>query len=568
MQDPIVDGEAITNVQLGGFARRAFLRGQGRGHELSRRRPVIGICTSWSELNPCNVGLRDLAEAVKRGVVAAGGQALEFPTISVGEQFTFPTSMILRNLMAMDVEEMIRRSPIDAVVLLAGCDKTVPAQLMGAASAGRPAIMVTAGPRPTGRFRSEPVVTDDFWTLAVERQTGAIDDEGWHELEGALCPGVGVCNVLGTATTMAMIAEALGMAPPGSALVNATDARRAEVAEHAGVRIVEMARQGVTPNTLMTASAFENALRLLVAIGGSTNAVIHLEAIAGRLGLRLGLDTLADVSATTPLLTSVKPSGPHHLDDLQDAGGTPAVLWELRSLLDLSAPTAAGPSWDEMLPTVPRREAPCLRPMDDPFLPAGGISVVRGNLAPDGAIIKRAAAREDLWTHEGPAMVYEGAADATRRSFDPSTDCADDAVLVVRGAGPLGGPGMPELGQIPIPVSLRRRGVTDMVCLTDARVSGTQKGATVLHAAPESQLGGALSVVEDGDMIRLDAREGTIDLLLDDAEIDARLGRRVGTDSVPARGYERLFHLHVQQAPDGCDFDFLRAHAPDGSTPT
>jgi dihydroxy-acid dehydratase len=519
---------------------------------------VIGICTSWSELNPCNGGLRTLAEDVKRAVAAAGGQAYEFPTISLAEQFVFPTSMILRNLMAMDVEEMIRRSPIDAVVLLAGCDKTVPAQIMGAASAGRPALMLTAGPRVTSRFRSKPLVTDDFWDLATHRQTGDISDAEWSDLEGSLCASVGVCNVLGTATTMAMMAEALGMALPGSALLGATDARRSALAEMVGERIVRMANDGPSPRDILTTGAFDNALRVLVATGGSTNAVIHLEAIAGRVGLRLGLERLADISRETPLITAVRPSGPHLLEDLDEAGGVPAVLKQLGGLIDADATTGFGDPWGAVLPGWTIRSSDCLRDVRKPFQAAGGIDVVRGNLAPRGAIIKRAAASESLWVHEGPALVYESAPDAMARQFDPRLTCDDNAVLVVRGAGPLGGPGMPELGLIPIPAALRARGITEIVCVTDARVSGTQKGATVLHATPESVLGGALAAVNNGDLIRLDARDGHLDLLIDDDELASRLAKVPTARPVPDRGYSRLYAEHVLQADEGCDFDFLR----------
>jgi dihydroxy-acid dehydratase len=556
--EQITDGDALANAGLGGFARRAFLRAQGRGAVLTRRRPVIGICSSWSELNPCNGSLRTLADDVKRGVAVAGGQAYEFPTISLNEQFVFPTTMILRNLMAMDVEEMIRRSPIDAVVLLAGCDKTVPAQLMGAASAGRPAIMLTAGPRITSRFRGVPLVTDDFWELAVARGAGEISDAEWQHLEGALCASVGVCNVLGTATTMAMMAEALGIAPPGSALLPAPDARRSAIAEEVGRLSVELARSGPTPAEVLTEKAFQNASRVLLATGGSTNAVIHLEALAGRVGLRLGLDQFAELGRTTPVVAAVRPNGPWLLEDFESAGGVPAVLRRLGRLINGDAPTVIGATIGEIAAACDDVLHNCMSTLESPFQAAGGIGVVRGNLAPRGAVIKRSAARRDLWQHTGPAVVYESAADAVNRAFSPDLTCSDDGVLVVRGAGPVGGPGMPELGQIPIPVSARRRGITEMVCVTDARVSGTQKGATVLHASPESTLGGALSVVADGDPIELDAIEGRIELLVEPDEIERRLARRVAVRTVPPRGYGRLYAEHVLQADEGCDFDFLR----------
>lgn len=552
-----IDGGLLAGSGIQSFARRAFLGASGRS--ISRtRQPVIGICTSWSELNPCNGNLRSLAESVKRGVQAAGGQAFEFPTISLAEQFISPTSMILRNLMAMDVEEMIRRSPIDAVVLLAGCDKTVPAQLMGAVSAGRPAIMLTSGPRNTGRFCGEPVVTDDFWSLAARRSIGEISDQDWNELEQALCPSVGVCNVLGTAVTMSAMAEALGFSLPGSSLIAATDARRSHLAEATGRRAVELATAGPPASDMITEASLDNALRLLTAIGGSTNAVIHLEALAGRVGLTLGVDRIVTVAATTPLLTAVRPSGPYLLEDLQSCGGFPAVLKQLGSVLEREALTATGETLGTILTAQSANTGDVLRPFDDPVEKAGGITAIRGNLAPRGAIIKRSAADDSLLSHEGPALVFDSLDDAKRAAADPGLKCPADSVLVVRNCGPIGGPGMPELGQIPIPATLRKRGVTDMVCVTDGRVSGTQKGTTALHAVPESVAGGILSVVRTGDPIRLSTRTGRLDLLVDDNEIHDRTAENVATVPAPSRGYSRLYHEHVLQADEGCDFDFLR----------
>jgi len=369
-----------------GWPHRAFLRAGGLSRREVRLRPIIGICSSWSELNPCNLGLRDLAESVRRGVTAAGGTALVFPTISLHEQMVSPTTMLLRNLMSMDVEEMIRCSPIDGVVLLAGCDKTVPAQLMGAASAGKAAIMLTAGPRAWSSFRGKPVVTDDGWTLVSEMLEGKITPEEWDQLEDVFCAGAGVCNILGTANTMAVMAEVLGMALPGSALVPALHARRSDLAERTGLRAVELARSGMTPEEVLTEAAFDNALRVLVAMGGSTNAVIHLEAIARRLGIALGLDRLAQISKQTPRVLGVRPSGPYTLEDFDEAGGVPALMAELSPLLEHETVMGDGQSLGELVSSCRRRPNPCLRSLDDPFESEGGIVVLRGSLAPRGSM--------------------------------------------------------------------------------------------------------------------------------------------------------------------------------------
>ncbi|MFD7057143.1 dihydroxy-acid dehydratase [Streptomyces mirabilis] len=553
------NGDAFNADDRDGFLHRAFMRGAGRGEESIRERPVIGICTSWSELNPCNSGLRRLAEAVKRGVIQAGGLPLEFPTISLAEPFIRPTTLYLRNLMAMDVEEMITASPIDAVVLLGGCDKTVPAQLMGAASAGKPAIALAAGPRATGRFEGKPLTIDDLWPLSDRHRNGELDDAKWSELEGCLIPGVGTCNVLGTAVTMALIAETLGMALPGSTLLPATSAARGAAAEATGRRAVALARSGQTPDDFITSTSLENAFRMLCAVGGSTNAVIHLEAIAGRLGHRLGLDTMAEWSRTTPVLADVRPSGPYLLEDLQDAGGLPAVLDRLGDLIRTDALSGTGESWSEFLVrTSSTRDTPhnpALRTADDPVFASGALALLRGSLAPDGAVIKVSAADPRLLSHRGRAVVFDGLADLNARIDDPDLDVDEDSVLVLRGVGPLGGPGMPEVGQLPIPKKLMSKGVTDMVRISDARMSGTATGAVVLHVAPESAAGGPLALVQDGDVIVLDATAGRLDLDVDPAELARRAPTPAPTP--PTRGFAALYHRHITQSPQGCDFDFL-----------
>lgn len=555
---PPVNGGHFAG-DMRGAIERAFLRAGGLSREAVRRRPIIGICSSWSELNPCNMGLRDLAESVKRGVTAAGGTAVVFPTISLAENFIVPTTMLLRNLMAMDVEEMIRCSPIDGVVLLSGCDKTVPAQLMGAASAGKPAVMLTAGPRGCGQFQGRPVVTSDVWTLGPDRIMGHIDDEEWDELEGVFAPTVGVCNVMGTASTMAIAAEVLGMALPGSAVVPAVESRRSDLAERTGVRAVELARTGTRPEEIMTQSAFDNALYVLAATGGSTNEFIHLEAIAGRLDVSLGLDRFAGIGEKTPQVLGVRPSGPFSLEDFDHAGGVPALLAVLEPLLDRDSVLGDGRTVAEVTAAVRSakpRPNPCLRSLEDPFEPESGLVVLRGSLAPRGAIFKRSAAPRALWTHRGPAVVFDHHS-AQDRAKDPELEATPDSVIVLRNAGPVGAPGMPEIDFVPIPAVLRKAGITELVCVTDGRMSGTEGGATALHVTPEAAIGGPIGLVRDGDEIVLDATTGRLDLLVEDRELARRATKARPGASVASRGYERLYLDHVLQADEGCDFDFL-----------
>jgi dihydroxy-acid dehydratase len=542
-----------------GTIERAFLRAGGLSKEEVRRRPIIGICSSWSELNPCNGALRDLAESVKAGVTAAGGTAVVFPTISLHENMIKPTTMLLRNLMAMDVEEMIRCSPIDGVVLLAGCDKTVPAQLMGAASAGKPAIMLTAGPRSCGYFQGRSIVTTDIWTLGPDRFAGRIDDQEWDEFEGVFAPTVGVCNVMGTATTMAIAAETLGMALPGSAVVPAVESRRRDLAERTGVRAVELARAGIRPDDVMTPEAFDNAIRVLSATGGSTNEFIHLTAIAGRLGVTLGLDRFADIGEQTPQVLGVRPSGPFSLEDFDHAGGVPALLAVLEPLLDRDCVLGDGRTVADVAAAVHSakpRPNPCLRSLDDPFLPKSGLVVLHGSLAPRGAIFKRSAAPRKFWTHRGPAVVFDYHT-AHERAADPGLHASPDSVIVLRNAGIVGAPGMPEIDFVPIPAVLRNAGITELVCVTDGRMSGTEGGPTALHVTPEAAVGGPIGLVRDGDEIVLDATTGRLDLLVDDQELARRAAETPPSASTPLRGYERLHAKHVLQADQGCDLDFL-----------
>ena len=555
---PPVNGDHFAG-DAEGTIMRAFLRAGGLSKEEVRRRPIIGICSSFSELNPCNMGLRDVADAVKRGVTAAGGTAVVFPTISLNENMLKPTSMLLRNLMSMDVEEMIRCSPIDGVVLLAGCDKTVPAQLMGAASAGKPAIMLTAGPRGCGFFQGRSIVTTDIWTLAPDRFAGRIDDQEWDELEGTFAPTVGTCNVMGTATTMSIAAEILGMALPGSAAVQAVDARRRDLGERTGVRAVELARAGIRPDDRMTPDAFDNAIRVLSATGGSTNEFIHLTAIAGRLGISLGLDRFEEIGEQIPQVLGVRPSGDFALEDFDNAGGVPALLAVLEPLLNRDVVLGDGRTVADVAAGVRSAKPkpnPCLRSLDDPFLDKSGLVVLRGSLAPRGAIFKRSAAPRKFWTHRGPAVVFDYH-NAHERAKDPNLKASPDSIIVLRNAGIVGAPGMPEIDIVPIPVSLLNAGITELVCVTDGRMSGTEGGPTALHVTPEAAAGGPIGLVRDGDEIVLDAINGALDLMVDEEELARRAAEAPPRDSTPARGYERLHVQHVLQADQGCDLDFL-----------
>jgi dihydroxy-acid dehydratase len=543
------------------FIRGAYARGSGLTPE-DLVRPIIGIAQTWSEFNPCHRHLREIAEAVKRGVLQAGGLPLEFPTISLGEIYLSPTSMLFRNLMAMDTEEMILSQPMDGVVLLGGCDKTLPAQLMGAASADRPAIVVTAGPMLTGRFEGTRLgaCTDcrRFWS---EHRAGTLDAARLEAVQGELFPSTGTCMVMGTASTMAALVEALGMSLPGMAAVPAPLARRLRLAEAAGRRIVEMAREELRPSSILTRAAFENAVRVLMAIGGSTNAVVHLPAIAGRLGVRLDLDDFDRASRSTPLITNTRPSGRYHMEDLAEAGGIPAVMKVLAPLLHLSARTVTGRTLGALLEAVP---APgdwqdVITPLDRPLSSEGGLVILHGSLAPDGAVVKVSAATPFLLKHRGRACVFRDLADLAARVDDPALPVTPESVLVLQNAGPVGGPGMPEAGSLPIPKKLLAAGVRDIVRISDARMSGTAGGTVVLHAAPEAAIGGPLALVRDGDEISLDVPARRLDLLVSEDELSLRRAAWRRPALSLRRGYRRLYVEHVLQAPEGCDFDFLRA---------
>jgi L-arabonate dehydrase len=562
---------------LEGFLHRAGLKSQGWPEESFSGKPVIGIANSWSEATHCNAHLRDLAEHVKRGIIRGGGFPIEFPTISLGEFFLSPTSMLCRNLMAMDVEEMIRGLPIDGVVLLSGCDKTTPAALMGAASADLPAIIVTGGPQLKGNWRGEELgsCTDcrRYWS---ELRAGSITQSDYDSMEAAIYRSPGHCMVMGTASTMSALCEALGMTLPGGASIPGADSRRSVFAEQAGERAVQLALESVRPSQIMTAAAFDNAIRTLLAMGGSTNAIIHLTAIAGRAGIELPLSRFDDFSRSTPTVLNLKPSGEFLMEDLFYAGGVPTVLKRIEDLLDLSCMTVSGRTLGDEVAEAECFNDQVVLPRDKPLTAEGGVAVLRGTLAPDGAVIKQSAASPKLMKHRGRAVVFENPIDLKTRIDDPDLDVTPDDILVMKNAGPVGGPGMPEAGFLPLPRKLLRQGVRDMVRISDARMSGTAFGTIVLHVAPEAAVGGPLALVKSGDIIELDVEARRLDLIVDEAELAKRraaLAESVGESAAwygsgtngngsETRGYRRLYLDHVLQAPQGCDFDFLLGNTP------
>jgi L-arabonate dehydrase len=548
---------------LDGFLHRSWLKAQGFTDNAFEGRPVIGICNSYSELVNCNAHLRDLAEAVRRGVLQAGGFPLEFPVMSLGESLMKPTTMLYRNLMAMDVEESIRSYPLDGVVLLCGCDKTVPASLLGAASADVPAIVVTGGPMLNGHWRNQTLGScTDCWRFHEELRAGRINRAEWKDIETSISRSSGHCQTMGTASTMACVTEALGMTLPGAAAVPASDSRRKGVAESAGRKIVELVGAGLRPSDVLTREAFENAITVLHAISGSTNGVLHLCALAGRVGVELPLEVFDDFSEKTPWLVNLKPSGEYLMEDFYYAGGLPAVMSELSSRLHLDAITVANQSVADNIAGAEIVNADVIAPADRPLSERGSLVVLRGNLCPDGAVLKRSAADPKLLQHEGRAVVFEDIADLGARVDDPDLPIDAGSVMVLKNAGPVGAPGMPEWGHLPIPAKLLRQGVTDLVRISDARMSGTSYGAVVLHIAPESAIGGPLALVRDGDTIRLDVAKRSLDVLVDPAELEARRRDWTPPPKKDERGYRRLYEDRVTQANEGCDFDFLKGRSP------
>lgn len=551
------------------YLRKAFIKAMGYTED-SLGRTVIGIANTFSGYNPCHANVPDIIDAVKRGVMLAGGLPIEFPTISLHESFAYPTSMFLRNLMSMDTEEMMRAQPMDAVVLVGGCDKTVPAQLMAAASVNLPAISVVTGPMLSGTHRGERVgaCTDcrRFW---ASYRAGEIEQDEIEEVTNNLVPSAGTCGVMGTASTIACMTEAMGMMLPGGATIPAVMADRLRHAETAGGRAVAMAAERLTPDKIMTPEALANGLRILLAIGGSTNGIVHLAAIAGRLGIEIDYRAFDAMGRETPVLIDLKPSGNYYMDDLHKAGGMAPVFRELKSLLNLECMTVTGRTLGQEIEDLPEPFLQnVVRPFDSPIHLGGSIAVLGGNLAGDGAIIKQSASTEELLVHTGRAVVFESIEDLANRIDDPDFDVTPDDVLVMRNAGPRGAPGMPEAGYIPIPRKLAQQGVKDMVRISDARMSGTAFGTIILHASPEAAVGGPLALVRNGDMISLNVPERKLTLAVTDDELERRRAAlRQAPDTEQMRGYLRLFHDHVTQAGSGCDFDFLTSGKPEKKTP-
>ena len=557
--------EWFGTKDLEGFLHRAGLKNQGWSEKSFAGRPIIGIANSWSEATHCNAHLRGLAEHVKRGVLAAGGFPIEFPTISLGEFFLSPTSMFCRNLMSMDVEEMIRGLPIDGVVLLSGCDKTTPAMLMGAASADLPAIVLTGGPQLKGNWKGEELgsCTDcrRYWS---ELRAGTITQADYDSMEAAIYRSPGHCMVMGTASTMGAIVETIGMSLPGGAAIPGADSRRKVLAEDSGRAAVDLVRKGIRPSDILTQEAFDNAIRMLLAAGGSTNAIIHLTAIAGRAGIKLPLERFNELSETTPVIVNLKPGGKYLMEDLYYAGGVEAVLKKMSSLLNLDCLTVTGDSLGENIAEAECHNDDVVLSPENPLAKEGGLTVLKGSLAPDGAVIKHIAASPELLKHTGRAIVFENPLDLKNRIDDPDLDVTKDDILVMKGAGPVGGPGMPEAGFLPLPKKLLAEGVRDMVRISDARMSGTAFGTIVLHVSPESTVGGPLALVQSGDIITLDVEAKVLNLNVDAAELERRRVElpEPAVDGGFTRGYGKMYSQHITQAQDGCDFDFLIGKTP------
>jgi dihydroxy-acid dehydratase len=544
------------------FLRKAFIKAMGYSDD-ALDRPIVGITNTYSDFNPCHGNVPQLIEAVKRGAMLAGAMPMEFPTISIHESFAYPTSMFLRNLMAMDTEEMIRALPVDAVVLIGGCDKTTPAQVMAAVSADRPTIVLPVGPMLVGHFKGEVLgACTDCRRLWGEFRGGRISAEDIEVANERLVPSIGTCGVMGTASTIACMMEAMGMTLPGAATIPATHADRVRIAEATGRQAAALTRGGPKPSDIITKDALHNAIVMLQAIGGSTNGVVHLSAIAGRTDTPLSLEEYDEIGKKTPVLVDLKPSGDHYMEHFHYAGGVPRLMQELKDLLKLDAKHVMGGTLGDAIKVyedMPGQTV--IRPRNAPLKKEGGMAILRGNLCPRGAVIKQAAASAKLMQHEGRAVVFESVEDMTNRIDDPALDVTEDDVIVMRNAGPIGAPGMPEAGYIPIPRKLAQKGIKDMVRISDARMSGTAFGTIVLHVSPESAIGGPLALVRTGDRIRLDVAGRKLELLVSDAELETR--RKAWTappvPEVAQRGYAKLYREHVQQADEGCDFDFLAA---------
>lgn len=543
---------------LRAFGHRSRARQSGLGESDFYGKPVVGILNTWTDLNSCHLHFKTTVESVKRGVLQGGGLPMEIPVMSCGETLTKPTSMLYRNFLAMEAEEMIRANPIDCAVLLGGCDKSTPALIMGAISAGVPAVYVPSGPMIKGNWRGQVLGSgSDVWGYWDERRAGNLTEEEWKEIEGGIARSPGHCMTMGTASTMTAMAEVMGFTVPGASSVPAMDANHQRLAAEAGRLAVNNAWEGPKPKELATRQSFENAIAVDMAIGGSTNAIVHLLAMAGRAGVNLSLNDFDEISRKTPLITDLRPAGRFLMEDFYFAGGLTAVLKTMQPILHMDHPTVNGMTLGQNVMNAKVHNNEVIRPLDDPISKDGGTTVLGGNLAPNGAVIKHSAADPALLKHSGPAIVFDNYRELSEKIDDPSLPVTKDSVLVLRNAGPVGAPGMPEWGMLPIPKKLLKEGVRDMVRVSDARMSGTSYGTCVLHVTPESAVGGPLAIVEDGDVISLDVESRTINLDLPEEEIVKRTKDLPERKSLHARGYTKLYLDHVTQADKGCDFDFL-----------
>jgi len=541
-----------------GFIYRSWMKNQGIPAYEFDGRPVIGICNTWSELTPCNAHFRELAESIKRGVYEAGGFPVEFPVMSLGETLIKPTAMLYRNLASMDVEESIRANPMDGVVLMCGCDKTTPSLIMGACSVNLPTLVVSGGPMLTGRYRGKQISTSDIWRFSEENRMGRMTDAEMTVAEACMSRSRGHCGVMGTASSMASMVESLGLSLPGNAAIPAADSRRKVLAQESGYRIVEMVKENLRLSDILTRQAFENSIRVNAAIGGSTNFVIHLLAIAGRIGVSLDLEDFDRYSAGIPLLANIQPSGEYFMEDLYYAGGLPAVMKELSDKLQKDCITVNGKTIGENIAGAECFSREVIACPEKPFNEISGIIVLKGNLAESGAVIKPSAASKHLLSHEGPAVVFENIEDYKARIDDPALEVDENSILVLKNVGPKGYPGMPEVGNMGLPKKVLSRGITDMVRISDGRMSGTGFGTVVLHVSPEASMGKNFSVVRNGDLIRLDVKARKLELLVPDNELRKRKEEFKSAIHAPGRGYVQLYLDHVEQANQGADLDFLK----------
>ena len=551
---------------LRSFGHRSRTKQMGLHRDEFVGKPVIGIINTWNEMNTCHTHFPQRVQDVKRGVLSAGGFPVELPAMSLGEQLMKPTAMMYRNFLAMEVEELLRSYPIDGAVLMGGCDKTTPGVLLGAISMNLPCIYVPGGAMLRGHWRGETLGSGtDVWKYWDERRSGKLDTKSWFEIEDGIARSPGTCMTMGTAATMMSMADALGMSLPGASSIPAVDSNHNRMASLSGRRAVDLVWQDIKPTDILTEQAFENAIKVQMAIGGSTNAIIHLTALARRAGVPLDLEIFDRISQGIPLLANIKPSGKYVMEDFYYAGGLTALMKRLEESLNLETITINGKTLHDNLEGAEVFNEDVIRPLENPVSTAGGTAVLRGSLAPDGAVIKPTAAEERLWKHRGPAVVFKDIRDLKARVDSEDLEVTADSVLVLQNAGPVGGPGMPEWGQLPIPKKLLNQGVRDVIRISDARMSGTSYGACVLHVSPEAALGGPLGLVKDGDEIELDVEKRRLDLLVSQSELDTRRRRWEPPESKASRGYAKLYADHVTQAHEGCDFDFLQGTP--GETP-